>query len=260
MMKKIIHRVLWITTVVATIILLIWTNIYRAHSHSNEIKVTLKQADFPALTTSDRIRSHILESIPGVLGQTIKNVELEKIEDVVAQNAQLADVRAYLNIDGQINITAKPRKAILRIFDEKGNHLYLGDGNILMENSISHSHRIIVANGHIPHLSSNQRENILHQTEEIPVIYQKLYELAQMIHDDDFLNALIDQIYITKNSEAILTPKLGIKKIEFGKLEEMENKLANLKAFYIQGKNKIDWQKYKSISIKYDNQIVCSKK
>lgn len=260
MIRKIINRTLWISTLMATIALVIWTNIYRAHSHCNEIKVTLKTADFPALTTSDRIKSHVLESIPAVLGQSIQNVELEKIESVVAQNAQLTDVRAYLNIDGQINILAKPRRAILRIFDENGNHLYLGDGNILMENSISHSHRIIVANGHIPHLSDDQRDNILHQREEIPIIYQQLYELAQIIHNDEFLNALIDQIYITKNSEAILTPKMGIKKIEFGKLEEMENKLANLKAFYIQGKNKIDWQKYKSISIKYDNQIVCSKK
>jgi cell division protein FtsQ len=88
---------------------------------------------------------------------------------------------------------------------------------------------------------------------------KEFFERAK-IHEDAFLDALIDQIYVTKHQELILTPKVGVRKIFFGKAKNIDEKLFNLKAFYLHGKSKIDWQKYSSINIKYRNQIVCSKK
>lgn len=260
MMKKIINKMVWILSFLAVIAILIWANVERANSHSSDLQVKMMKTDYPSLISTEKIHSHILETMPTMLGQSARNIQLSEIEKNICQNAQLSDVRTYMGIDGLINIKVKPRKAILRIFDEKGENLYLAEGMVLMRTSLDQSLRILVASGHIPHLSNQELQDILDKKTEIPKTYQLLYELSIKIRDDEFLEALIDQIYVAESGQIELTPKLGVKNIVFGEMKDMDKKLENLKAFYIKGRDLVDWQKYKSINIKYDNQIVCSKK
>lgn len=260
MMKKVINRAVWLLSFFAAIVILVWSNIERANSHSSDIQVKMLKTDYPSLISQESIQSHILESMPTVLGQSVRNIDLSKIEKEIYQNAQLSDVRTYVGIDGLIHIKVRPRKASLRIFDKKGHNIYLADGLVLMDNSLDFTQRIIVASGNIPHLNSKEKLQVLKGETELPQIYQSLYELSEAIHKDEFLEALIDQIYVNKKGQVELTPKLGVKKIVFGEMKDIDRKLENLKAFYINGKKFVDWQKYKSINIKYDNQIVCSKK
>ncbi|NOR88482.1 MAG: hypothetical protein GQ527_12830, partial [Bacteroidales bacterium] len=134
------------------------------------------------------------------------------------------------------------------------------EGEVLMNNSLYHTQRILVASGNIPSLNTADRHDVLKGNSDLPPIYSDLYKLATRIHEDEFLEALIDQIYIDKNNQVQLTPKVGVKNIYFGDLTQIEEKLFKLKTFYIDGKNIVDWQKYKSVNLKYRNQIVCSKK
>ncbi len=260
MIKKWLNRALWLVALSGSIYLVAWTNYMRVNTHSEKLIVAIEETDYPALISEEDVKSKILEEIPSVIGSSAKNIKLEEIEGQVAGNTQLSDVKAFLDISGNIHVKAKPRKAILRIFDESGAHLYLGEDKILMDHSLTQSHRILVANGNISHLNSEQRQKILIKEVQLPELYDQLYNLALLIEEDDFLNTLINQIYIKKDQKAILTPKLGVKKIEFGALEHMEEKLFKLKAFYLQGNQKVDWQKYNAINIEYENQIVCSKK
>jgi len=260
MMKKAVNRGLWVLAFLLVMGLLVWANIMQANSHCTDIQVKMRNVDYTSLVSPEDIRSDVLENMPALIGQSFKNVELESLERYVADNCQLSDVKAYLNLNGLINLRITPREALLRVYDDKGNNLYLGNGKILMDHSLLKSQRIIVASGHIPHLTRAERKQVLKGQMDLPPIYDHLYELTNKIHKDDFLSALIDQIYVTKKQELILTPKVGVRKIYFGKAEDMDDKLFNLKAFYLEGKNKIDWQKYRSINVKYRNQIVCSKK
>ena len=260
MMKKWINSVIWLVVISGIIYLILWTNLLRMNTNSQELIVDIKRTDYPSLISEEEVKTNILKEIPAVIGASAKNIKLEKIEEQINYNTQLTNVKAFLDIGGDIHIKANPRRAVLRIFDKNGSPAYLGEDMILMDNSLSRSHRILVANGDIPHLNSEQRRKVLMKEEDLPMTYHLLYELTNIIEKDEFLNTLINQIYIKKNQKAILTPKLGVKKIEFGKLENMEEKLFNLKAFYLHGSKKIDWQKYSAINIEYENQIVCSKK
>ena len=232
MMKKAINRVLWVLSFLAAVVILAWANIERANSHSSNIQVKMLKTDYPSMISQESIQTNILESMPTVLGQSVKNIDLSKIEKEIYQNAQLSDVRTYVGIDGLIHIKVKPRKASIRIFDKKGHNLYLADGLVLMDNSLDFTQRIIVASGHIPHLNSEEKLSVLKGESELPQIYQSLYKLAEAIHEDEFLEALIDQIHVNKKGQVELTPKLGVKKIVFGEMKDIDRKLENLKAFY----------------------------
>ena len=56
-----------------------------------------------------------------------------------------------------------------------------------------------------------------------------------------------------------LIPKVGKHKIIIGNVENIEQKLYNLKLFYINGLNQKGWENYSVINLKYQNQIVCTK-
>ena len=87
-----------------------------------------------------------------------------------------------------------------------------------------------------------------------------LMSFMKFITNDEFWKAQIQQIYIRDNHELVLVPRVGDQLIVFGKPEKIEMRFRNLKALYTKGFTKEGWNKYKTISLKYDNQIVCTLK
>ena len=260
MIRRIANRIVWILVFITTMTVVVWSNIKQANTPCPDITVIMSKVDYPVLSSPEIIKTNVLENTSAIIGKSIKNIEIEKLEDFLAMDSHLSQVKAYLNVNGYIHIKVKPRQGILRVFDKNGANLYLGKDNVLMDNSPTLSQRILVASGFIESLSPSERISVLKGEEELPDIYKQLYQLATQIQEDEFLEALIDQIYVNKNQEVELTPKIGVKTIYFGKLDKIEDKLFKLKALYIQGKNSVDWNKYRSINLKFRNQIVCSKK
>jgi cell division protein FtsQ len=86
-----------------------------------------------------------------------------------------------------------------------------------------------------------------------------LYKLAKYISHDPFLKAQIDQIYVTELNEFELIPRVGNHVIMLGTADDLDDKFRKLIVFYHLGLNKIGWNKYNVINIKFKNQVVCSK-
>jgi cell division protein FtsQ len=86
-----------------------------------------------------------------------------------------------------------------------------------------------------------------------------VFRLAEFITEDDFWNAQFEQIYVTNNYEFELIPRVGSHIIELGKVENLDEKFENLKILYNRGFNNLGWNQYEKISLKYKNQVVCTK-
>jgi len=80
------------------------------------------------------------------------------------------------------------------------------------------------------------------------------------IKNNEFWKAQIEQVHIEKNGDVTLVPLVGDHLIEFGKLDNYQAKLRNMKAFYSQVLAKNNWNKYKTLSLKYNNQIVAKRR
>jgi cell division protein FtsQ len=77
------------------------------------------------------------------------------------------------------------------------------------------------------------------------------------------LRAQIGQIHREKNGDFLLIPQVGAHKIVFGTAKndkDVEDKFNKLIVFYKEGLPFEGWNKYNLINLKYDKQIVCSKK
>lgn len=93
--------------------------------------------------------------------------------------------------------------------------------------------------------------------------FMKLLTFVETVEDDDFWRSEVVQIaaHTTPSGalEVELTPRSGRFTILFGRLEEVDRKLDKLMRFYRNGLSKLGWETYRSIDIRYRNQVVCKK-
>lgn len=88
----------------------------------------------------------------------------------------------------------------------------------------------------------------------------QLYPMAVYLKNNPFWDAQIEQIYVTENNEIELIPRIGDNLILLGKIDNFEQKLENLQCLYEQALSKVGWNKYDTINLKYNNQVICSKR
>jgi len=129
----------------------------------------------------------------------------------------------------------------LRVADGENSYYVTEDLN-RMPVSSSHTTNVIVVTGHTSKAYIND----------------DLVNFIRFINDDKFWKAQIQQIHIRENHEYVLVPRVGDQLIVFGKPEKLEMRFRNLKALYTKGFSSEGWRKYKTINLKYDNQVVCT--
>lgn len=91
----------------------------------------------------------------------------------------------------------------------------------------------------------------------------KLINFVKYIEEDSFWRAEIVQIVASTMSngelQLELIPRSGSHRIRFGTADRVEEKFNQLLAFYNRGLTNIGWEEFKTISVQYNGQIVCTK-
>ena len=93
--------------------------------------------------------------------------------------------------------------------------------------------------------------------------FLKLINFVKYIEEDSFWSAEIVQIIASEMSsgdiELELVPRTGRHTVLFGEISRVEEKLDNLLTFYSKALNRIGWDEFRTISVKYQGQVVCTK-
>jgi cell division protein FtsQ len=214
--------------------------------HANNIKKILEQKKY------------------NIFGNVSNSIDLEGIEAALKARQIIREAEAFITEPGELHIEISQKTPFVRIFNRYGQGYYLDrDGNIIPL-SQSFSPYVIVANGYIAEpftISTTLNINkIKHDSlsRSLHTVYD-VYRLAAFIEDDKFWNSQIEQIYVSASYDIELIPRVGSHIIELGRVENLDEKFENLKMLYLQGFNKLGWNKYGKISLKYKNQVVCTK-
>lgn len=103
----------------------------------------------------------------------------------------------------------------------------------------------------------------LKKKEEKYADFLKLINFVRSVESDGFWSAEIVQIVASSASsgatELVLVPRSGDFRIVFGEIgDEAERKFDKLQKFYRNGLCNLGWDRYKTINLKYKNQVVCT--
>lgn len=100
------------------------------------------------------------------------------------------------------------------------------------------------------------------KNEEKYADFLKLINFVRQVEDDGFWSAEIVQIVASSASsgamELVLVPRSGDFRIVFGEIGDAERKFDKLMRFYRDGLGRIGWNRYGTINLKYNNQVVCT--
>jgi cell division protein FtsQ len=185
-----------------------------------------------------------------IIGNRLSAININKLETKLSASSTLANVQIIkkteskgLSFRGKIVVSLDERTPIIRIKDSGTDYYMDMEGNKIPI-SAKYIERIMIATGTIPDLETQNG----------------LLKMASFVDKDDFWKAQVEQVFIQKNGELLLLPQVGDYLIEFGKPEDWVTKFRNLRAVYQQGFKNMGWNKYSIISVKYRNQVVCTKK
>jgi cell division protein FtsQ len=214
--------------------------------HFVTVQDILQVVDHP----SQKLRGKLLDSINSM-----------RLEERLAQLAPVRRAEVYKTGNGTVHVDILQRSPVLRIINRYGESYYLDETGQTLKHTSRYSVHVLVANGYIDRRTPER--NGLSQIETAQGkrnIVKELFDLAVWIGASKFWNAQIQQIYVREDGDFELIPRVGAHVILFGKCEKIDEKFSKLEALYRNGFNVTGWNKYDVINLKYDGQIVCTKR
>jgi cell division protein FtsQ len=260
-MKRILNIILWAIIIAGVIFVVGFINKKHDNQSLKKIIVNIQPDENDNFITHDDIYSILGEIHDSIAGCSFADIDIEAIERSISDNQYIKKSNVHVTIDGTMEIDVILRKPIVRVINTENRECYIDiDGHImgLHKSKVSH---VLIASGIIQDPLSGESvwdsydsRNSLEDNDLAPV-----YKLAKFITNHEFYDAMIEQIYFNRNGDIELIPKLGNHTIILGDTNDLDKRMNKLMVFYQKGLRNMDWYKYKTINLKYNNQVVCSK-
>lgn len=167
----------------------------------------------------------------------IGDVKIPELEKKINENPFVDSANVYMNLNGNLNVDIKQRVPVFRL-SKNGKDFYVDEKGVEFPISRNFSYPCMLVMGDVDASE-----------------YQKLGQLVEKIDKDDFSKKYFIGIKKEKDNYNLLTSD-GNYKVEIGDLENIDFKVKGFKTFvekYLVYQNP---NKYKKISVKYNNQIV----
>lgn len=175
----------------------------------------------------------------------VKNVgketlDLNKVETVLNNHEMIENAEVYLTLDGTLKTTISQRKPIGRILGEQS--FYVDRLGKIMPLSPYYSARVPVIKG----VTEKDLEEV--------------YPLVNYINNDEFLTEHVTGVERLKGGVYMVELRQMDFELFFGKVERIEGKFNNFKAFYKKAHKDNILNTYKMVDLQFGNQVVCTKK
>ncbi len=258
------RKILWLIFLVAVVAGIIFANVSHRNSVVQDVEVVVDYLGNDTLVTSEQLRAEIFEKFRDIRSREVGEVNVSEIRKVISGNQFVDKVGVSVTIGSRVHAEVVQRTPLVRVFT-KNKQFYLDTKGKYMPISLVNNQRVIVANGFI-------KKDFSCKVSELDVCELEkksggrhhdivdVYKLADFIASDKKSAALFDQIYMNQDGELEVIPKLGGYTVVLGNAENLEKKIENLYALYDKAFANIGWNNYSKINLKYENQIICTKK
>ncbi len=239
-MRKILAYLFSIVLIGALSFLYSFSSLRNSNKKITKVDIEFVGEDTNFLT-QQMVNKLLIQNNRKVQNQPKSILDLQGLEHNVLSNPYIERATTFYTIDGVFKTIVKQRTPIARV--NTGNLSYYVDKQgVVVPLSANYSARVILVTGDI------DKDNL-----------KEITGFVNVILADDFLKKEIIGIHKTQNNEFILSVRSGAYKIELGSLEKMNVKFQKLKAFYNKAFVDKTIDQYKTINLKYHNQVVCAK-
>lgn len=182
----------------------------------------------------------LIQKKGGVQNVTKEVLDLNTLESALNSNPMIENAQVSLSVNGTISAKVKQKQPIARVITNTS--YYIDSQGKYMPLSSSYTERVPIVTGYV---YKDELENV--------------HTLVSKILDDEFLTKNVVEIHQNKNQTFTLRLRQCDFSVFFGKLNNIEKKINNLKAFYIKASKDKLFNKYSKVNLQFDNQVVCTK-
>lgn len=258
MVKKILKITLWVITGAALIVLFVFGRKQYLDTPLKGISFQLERSHRNGFVKKDSVISHA-EAICNMESHAaISSINMMKIQKLLDGNPWIERSSAYIGLNDTLVIKAKEFEPMLRVFNHDKSSVYVTRDGVIFPSCPHYSPRVIIASGNFNFPKPGKNSRVTDSIYAIDGLNETL-QIALAIGNDPFLSGNVGQIYKNEHNEYELVVNNLSARVILSNTDALNDKLARLAILLEKFSGTEELKAYKTLNLKYKNQIVCTK-
>lgn len=242
-MKRLIQNSILLILAIALTVGILWARGKSQGELCSAIEVEVINADSTSFVTPQGVLSDLKGQGIEVIGQHMGEIDASSIEEALRKSPYLENADCVKCQDGRLLIRVSQLVPVMRVFDGDASYYVNRAGKRMGASSFYHCD-VPVVQGHF--------------TRKYPAT--RLLPLIDFIEKDSLLHSLVTMFQVNDTNNIIIVPNFSGHVVNIGNATGFENKFAKLKLFYGEVLPKKGWNTYDTISVKWNHQVVATKR
>lgn len=255
-MKKIFNILL----ISLTLILAVAIGIHCAYAHFNDklndVNLVITRNTETGFIDYEDTYELILEICDTVNNKRIKNIPVDSVVGRLVEIPWTVGVEAGINLKRVLDVKIEECQPVARIYNKSGKSVYVdADGNMFPSNNRYVPHLLVTSGIDFPadHLGNVADEE--YETTDLP----ETFVLIKEVLNDEYSKCCVKQIFLDDKKNYIFSMNNTNIIVIFGDVNDIDEKLFNMKTFFDKMQGNPELNNYKEINLNYKNQVVCTK-
>ena len=191
--------------------------------------------------TEATVSKLLIQNQQPITEQPKEIIDLNELEIALNSNPMIKEAEVFMSVNGELSAEIEQKRPIARVSTNAS--YYIDDEGSFMPLSSNYAARVPLVTGEI------EKNNL-----------ETVFQFAKAVDEDEFLKKHV--IEIRQNDDKTIDFK--IRKSDFivhlGTLKQLKKKITNFKAFYQKGLKDNILENYKVVNLRFDKQVICTKK
>ena len=228
---------------VALTVGIVWARNKSRGEVCTSIDVEVVNADSTSFVTPQGVLSDLKGQGIELVGKHMGDIDASDIEEALRLSPYLESADIVKCQNGRILIRVSQLVPVFRVFDGESSYYVNRAGKHMAASSYYHSD-VPVVQGHFTRKYQPTR----------------LLPLIDYVEKDSLLHSLVTMYVVRDTNNIIIVPSISGHVVNIGNASGFENKFAKLKLFYNEVMPKRGWNTYDTISVKWNHQVVATRR
>jgi cell division protein FtsQ len=250
-LKKIIQRLLffllWVGIATGMTFLLMAAIGQRNKERFRSYTIEIQGSYGSSFLTSDSVANLLQSHTAGVRGELLSLFNMQQVESKLQLHPWIRRAQLYFDNQDVLHVRITEKLPIARVFTNNGASSYLDENGHYMPLSASRTLKLPVFTGLPDSVDATKADSVL---------LLQMRNMAQVILADSFWNAQVAQVDWTPEGSWELIPLVGDQVVRLGQAQDFLGQLRKLFIFYKQVLAKTGFNRYRTIDLRFDNQVI----
>lgn len=221
-----------------------WAIDYAEQQTLDDIVINIDKNSPTKFVTKEGVIQKLGKTADKIKHTPIAELNIEKLERQLSQDNSFENVECYITSDNKLQIYIVPMIPEIRVFSPDGKSYYINKDGKRIDTGNEFFMDVPVVTGNFD--------------QKLPA--KNILPVTRHIAADDYLKNLITMIEVKSATNILLYPCIKGQVINIGDTTELTKKFDNLTLFYRKVMNHKGWETYDTISVKFRNQIVATRR